>query len=1050
MVRRALENPYLVVVGILAIILVGITVLFRLPADILPIFKTPTVQILTLYPGMPTETMERDITNRLERWTSQANGVAHQESKSLIGVSVVRDFFRPDIDPNTALSQVSSLATSDLYYLPPGTIPPMVMPYDPTASIPLALLTVSSDSMNETQLYDVAYFNIRNMLSGITGTIAPAVFGGRIRRILVYVDPNKLAARGLSPLDVVNGLHQWNTLIPTGDAKMGSTDYMIVTNGMVPKVAEINDFPLKIMNGAPVFVKDVGEAKDTYQIQTNVVHVNGRRQVYIPIYRQPGANTIEVVEGVKRALANIKSRIPSGIDLRVIFDQSIYVRRSLGSLEKEATLGAILAALMVLVFLGSLRYTVVVSLTIPLSILAALIGLYATGNTLNSMTLGGLALAVGRLVDDSIVVLENTVRHLRMGKPALEAARDAAEEVAMPVIVSTITTVVVLSPVVFLTGLGRFLFSPLALSVAFAMGASYVLAMTLIPAYSAHFLKPERQDAGAETRSRRDIFKVVSTKLEELQRSYEPWLEKALAHRRVVLGATAIIFALALSAYPFLGKELFPPIDAGQLTILVRAPSGTRIELSEDLASRVEAAVREIIPARELNSIVTNTGVLYDWPAAYTSNAGPMDTFLNVQLTEDHRTSAQEYVRRLRSTLPEKFPGLSFAYDTGGLLSAALNFGLPSPIDIQVIGNSLEEAQDIAGKVETEAREVPGTADVRIQQKLDYPVFDIDVNRVKAAYLGLTAEDVVKNVVTAINSSVNFLPAFWIDERNGNHYFLGAQYPEDEIRDLSTLENVPLTDPGPPGQKSQEPALVKNVASITRGVAPLEVEHQNITRVTDVYVNVDGRDTASVAGDIQQRLNRLNLPAGYSVVMRGEIQSMRESFGGLGFGLLMAVALVYLVMVAQFRSFVDPFIVLFAVPLGLVGVIATLLLTGTTVNIQSYIGTIFIVGIAVTDSVLLVEYANRLRARGTPIYQAVVQARSIRMRPILMTTFAAAMGLAPMAFRFGTGAEANVPLARAVVGGLLASTFFGLFVVPALYLMLKEGKEESPGAPKNV
>ncbi len=471
MVRRALGNPYLVIVGVLAILLLGITVLFRLPADILPIFKTPAVQILTLYPGMPTETMERDITNRLERWTSQANGVAHQESKSLIGVSVVRDFFRPDIDPSTALSQVSSLASSDLYYLPPGTIPPMVMPYDPTASIPLALLTVSSDTINETQLYDVAYFNIRNMLSGITGTIAPAVFGGRIRRILVYVDPNKLAARGLSPLDVVNGLRQWNTLIPTGDAKMGTTDYMIVTNGMVPKVDEINDFPLKIVNGAPVFVKDVGYAKDTYQIQTNVVHVNERRQVYIPIYRQPGANTIEVVEGVKRALANIKSRIPSGIDLRVIFDQSLYVRRSLGSLEKEAMLGAVLAGLMVLVFLGSARFTVVVTLTIPLSILAALIGLYATGNTLNSMTLGGLALAVGRLVDDSIVVLENTVRHLRMGKPALDAAREAAEEVAMPVIVSTITTVVVLSPVVFLTGLGRFLFSPLALSVAFAMGA---------------------------------------------------------------------------------------------------------------------------------------------------------------------------------------------------------------------------------------------------------------------------------------------------------------------------------------------------------------------------------------------------------------------------------------------------------------------------------------------------------------------------------------------------------------------------------------------------
>src|SRR6516225_4673601 len=694
MVRRALQNPYLVIVGMLAVVLLGITVLFRIPADILPIFNTPAVQILTLYPGMPTTTMERDITNRLERWTSQANGVALQESKSLLGVSVVRDYFRPDIDPNTALSQVSSLASSDLYYLPPGTIPPMVMPYDPTASIPLALVTVSSPTINETQLYDVAYFNTRNMLSGITGVIAPAVFGGRIRRIYVYVDPYKLAARNLSALDVVNGLRQWNTLIPTGDAKLGATDYFIVTSGMVPKVDAINDFPLKIVNGAPVFVKDIGYAKDTYQIQTNVVHVNGRRQVYIPIYRQPGANTIEVVEALKRALPTILSRISSGIDLRVIFDQSIYVRRSLESLEKEVMLGAILAAM---------------------------IGLYATGNTLNGMTLGGLALVVGRLVDDSIVVLENTVRHLRMGKAPSVAAKDAAEEVARPVIISTITTAVVFFPVVFLTGLGRFLFSPLALSVVFAIAASYVLAMTLIPAYGAHFLRPEKE---VESPTATGIFSALAAKVEGLKDAYESGVRKALDRRRLLLAGAGLAFVMALGLYLLLGKHLFPPIDAGQFTILIRAPSGTRIELSEDLASGVEAAVRKIIPQQEINTIVTNTGVLYDWPAAYTPNAGPMDSFLNVQLSEAHHTSAQDYVNRLRQVLPQKFPGVSFAFDTGGLLSAALNYGLPSPIDVQVIGNSLEVGQNIAREVEARIREVRGTADVRIQQKLDYPVFN--------------------------------------------------------------------------------------------------------------------------------------------------------------------------------------------------------------------------------------------------------------------------------------------------------------------------------------
>ncbi len=1044
MVRTALRNPHVVVVLVLGILLLGVTVLFRLPADILPIFKTPAVQVLTLYPGMPTEIMERDITNRLERWTSQANGIAAQESKTLIGVSVVRDFFRPDIDPSTALSQVSSLAISDLYYLPPGTIPPMVMPYDPTASMPLALLTVSSRTMNETQLYDIAYFSIRNMLSGITGTIAPAVFGGRIRRILVYVDPGRLAARGLSPLDVVDGLRKWNTLTPTGDAKMGPTDYMIVTNGMVPKVEDIDNFPLRVVNGAPVFVKDVGTVKDTYQIQTNVVHVNGRREVYIPIYRQPGANTIQVVEGVKQALERIRSRVPAGIDFKIIFDQSIYVRRSLASLEKEALLGAVLAALMVLVFLGSARSTVVIFLTIPLSILAALISLYATGNTLNSMTLGGLALAVGRLVDDSIVVLENTIRHLRMGKAPLRAAQEAAEEVAMPVVVSTISTVVVFFPVMFLTGLGRFLFSPLALSVAFAMAASYILAMTLIPAYSVRFLHPEKEAEEAEA-NRLSVFAALAGKFEGVRERYEAWLKRALERRGLLLAAAGGTLALALAAYPFLGKELFPPIDAGQFTILIRAPSGTRIELSEELASGVETVVREVIPAPELDTIVTNSGVLYDWPAAYTPNAGPMDTFLNVQLAADHRTSAQEYASRLRQVLPERFPGANFAFDTGGLLSAALNFGLPSPIDVQVMGNNLEAAQQFAQQIKEQVGEVPGAVDVRIQQKLDYPVFRINVDRVKSAYLGLTQDDVVKNIVTAINSSVNFLPAFWIDEQSGNHYFLGAQYPEDAIRDLSTLENIPLTDPAPPGRAAQQPTLVKNLASISRGVAPLEVEHHNIGRVTDVYANVSGRDIASVAREIQKRLDRFQFPSGYQVVMRGEVQSMQESFAGLGLGLLMAVALVYLVMVAQFRSFLDPLIILFAVPLGMVGVIAVLLVTGTTVNVQSYIGTIFMVGIAVSNSVLLVEFANRLRAQGMPLEEAAVRAGGTRLRPILMTSLAAIVGLFPMAFQFGTGAEANVPLARAVIGGLSASTLLTLFAVPALYVVLKRGSEKTGG-----
>jgi len=657
-------------------------------------------------------------------------------------------------------------------------------------------------------------------------------------------------------------------------------------------------------------------------------------------------------------------------------------------------------------------------------------------------------------VDDSIVVLENTVRHLRMGKPPITAAREAAEEVAMPVIVSTVTTIVVFFPVVFLTGLGRFLFSPLALSVAFAMMTSYVLAMTLIPASSARFMRQEEQGLEDEAEKHTGRFAVLAKKLEGLKDEYEHWLRKALRRRKTVLVAAGMAFVIALVLYPLLGKELFPPIDAGQFTIRVRAVSGTRIELSEALASDVESVVREAIPNSEINTIVTNTGVLYDWPAAYTPNAGPMDSFLNVQLSATHHTSAQAYVRRLRGVLPQKFPGVSFSYDTGGLLSAALNYGLPSPIDIQVIGNSLDVAHTIAQDVETAVRQVRGTTDVRIQQKLDYPSLDVNVDRVKAAYLGLTQEDIVKNIVTATNSSVSFLPGFWIDEKNGNHYFLGAQFPEAIISNRSALENIPLADPGsasPRGvgdvSSARQPALLRNVASLSEGTTALEVDHHNIQRVTDIYANVDGRDIDSVANEIQRRLNTIRVPAGYQIVMRGEVQSMRESFAGLGFGFLMAVALVYLVMVAQFRSFLDPLIILFAVPLGVVGVVAILLLTGTTLNIQSYIGTIFMVGIAVSNSVLLVEFANRLRAQGIPIHEAVVQASGIRLRPILMTSLAAIVALLPMAFQIGTGAEANVPLARAVVGGLAASTLLTLFVVPALYLTLKtKAVGETPSA----
>jgi CzcA family heavy metal efflux pump len=1021
MVRLALRNPHAVVVFALAILIFGIAALDRIPADLLPLFRTPAVQILTFYPGMPAEIVERDITTRLERWTGQANGVARQESKSLIGVSIVKDYFRPDIDPNTAMSQVTSLAMSDLYYLPPGTIPPMVMPFDPTATIPLALITVSSPTFDETRLYDVAYFDLRNRLQGITGVIAPAVYGGKLRRILAYLDRDKLQARGLSPMDVVSAIKSQNLMIPTGNAKLGNLDYQILANSMVREVEQINDFPIRIDSERPVFVKDVARAEDASQIQTNVVRVNGRRQVYIPVYRQPGANTIQIVDGIKAALGPILERLPEGVNLDVVMDQSVYVREAIQTLIEEGIAGAVLAATMVLLFLGSVRSMAIVALSLPLAIVAASTGLYFTGQSLNTMTLGGLALAVGLLIDQTIVVLENVSRHLEMGKPRLQAALDGAREVETPVLIITLTIIAVFFPIVFLTGIGKLLFTPLALSVTLALVASYALAMSLVPSCASRFLSLRRQEGGGAGR------RPFEAWFDPVRESYGRLLSRALARKKAVLGAAALVFLGSLGLYPLIGTELFPAVDAGQLMIRVRAPSGTRVERTEEMVRQIEDVIRESVPPEDLQMVISNVGVLYDWPAAYTPNSGPMDAFVNLQLTPGRSKTAQEYAALLRKTLRERFPGLELAFDTGELMTAALNFGLPAPINIQVEGNRLEVAHGIALEIQRIVERVPGAVDVRIQQKLDYPQIELEVDRIKAAHLGLSQTDVVKNVVTTLNSSINFDPAFWIDHQNGNHYFIGAQYREEDIRSLETLMNVPITSRSQP-----EPVLLRNIASFGRATAPAEVNHLNITRVIDVFAGVEGRDIGSVARDIEIALEGLDIPDGYFVRMRGEVASMRESFGSLGFGLALAVMLAYLVMVVQFRSFLDPLIVMFAVPLGIVGVLWILFLTGTRWNIQSLTGVILMVGVVVAFSLLMVDFANRLRDEGRDRESAILEAARIRLRPILMTSLAASLGLFPMAFAGG----ANAPLARAVIGGVLASTVLTLLVVPVLYALL--------------
>jgi len=1031
MVKAALRNPHAVIVLALTILVIGLTAISKLSTDILPTFKTPAVQVVTFYPGMPAEVMEKDITTRLERWTGQSNGIARQEAKSMVGVSVVKDFFREDIDPNTAMSQVTSLAMSDLYYLPPGTIPPMVMPFDPTATIPLCLISVSSPQFDETKLYDVAYFDLRNRLQSITGVIAPAVYGGRLRRILAYVDPLKAQARGLSPLDVINAVRDFNVMIPTGDAKFGALDYQINANGMVPTVAELNDLPLVVGHGPTTYIHDVAKVEDSHQIQTNIVRVQGKRQVYIPIYRQPGANTIAVVEGIKAQLKPILERI-KGINLDVVMDQSVYVRQAIRNLVQEAGLGFLLAAGMVFIFLGSARPTVIVLIALPLAVLGALIGLYFTHETLNAMTLGGIAVVIGLLIDESIVVLENTARHLDLGVSPREAALVGASEVMRPLTIVTITISVVFFPIIFISGIGKFLFMPLAKSVVFAIWTSRLLASTLVPVCAARFFKRRV----TESRNKRENW------FDRVRASYSRALERALQWRWRVLGATAALFILSMLIFKLIGTELFPQSDAGQFSVKVRATTGLRVEKTEELIAQIEKAIGAVIPERERKMIISNIGILLDWPAAYTPNSGPQDTFVLLQLAEHHGRSSFSYVAELRKKLPQQFPGIEFNFDTGGMLSAALNGGLPSPINIQVEGNKLEVAHEIAEKIKRFAENVRGAVDVRIQQRLDAPQINIDTDRVKAAQVGLTQDEIVKNIVTALNSSTNFAPSFWIDEKNGNHYFIGAQYRENDIQSINTVLDIPVT-----GKKQPIPVALRTVAKFSRGTAYSEINHLNITRVTDIFVNVHGRDVGSVAGDIERyvvkiKSDRSQVPEGYAVQMRGEVKTMHESFKSLGFGFILAVVLVYLVMIVQFRSFLDPFIVMFAVPLGLIGVALMLFLTHTFLSIQSMMGIIMMVGIVVSFSVLMVDFANRSlveaaeKNEGKTARDAITEAAAIRLRPILMTGLAAILGLTPMALFGG----ANIPLARAVVGGILAALALVLFVVPVLYVLFKREK----------
>jgi multidrug efflux pump subunit AcrB len=1080
LIRFSLRNWYAVIVFVLTIIVIGGLILFggMIPVDILPVYRSPAVQVLTFNTGMPSTDVEKDITNRMERWSGQTAGMRRQESRSIVGCSIVRNYYRDDVDLNGALSQVNSLVTGAIPYLPPGTLPPVTLPFDPTGTTPVCLVALDSGGKEpESILYDVGRYEVRNYVMAVPGAVAPVVYGGKVRAVMIYMNREQMQSQNLSPHDLLRAIEKANVFLPTGSVKIGDTDYQYGSNALIEDIVRMGDIPIKSENGKVVFLKAVATPKDSSLIQTNVVRVNGQRQVYIPVYRQQGASTLSVVNRLRDSIQDTQSKLShSDIDLKVVMDQSVYVQHAIASLAEEGVLGAILCSLVILLFLGEWRMTFIAILTIPIAVLAAIIGLWATGNTINVMTLAGLSLAIGPLVDSAIICLENTHRHLGLGARRKEAAFFGASEVAMPELVANCCTLLVLAPLALMPGMGTFLFRPMALAVAFAMVTAYLLSRSFVPALCALFLKPHAQPHAihGEDRAHRSAHEIDLPRgpLGRLFARWEAlinlgiagyvWLLGKVMRRRLltVLAAAGLLFVVAALGWQ-LRREFFPEVDAGAFEVYVRAPTGTRIEDTESRIMQVEQAVRDRL-GEDLETIISEIGVVADWSAAYTPNSGPMDTVVKVQLKHDRQHSAQEYVQMLREefTADPAFGDLEFAFDAGGMIRSAMNEGKSTPLNIQITAKDLAKAHQVAEALQEEVRKIDGVVDCRILQRLDYPQYVVDVDRAKAADVGLTQLDVMENLIATLNSSIQYnKKIIWIDPVSRNLYFVGVQYPEEEISSLETLYDVVITSTA---QKKAVP--LRNVATIRRTNVPAEVTHSTLQPTIDLTMGVQGRDLGHVADDVAAVVAKFGEPRGSGewapydptskeekllegskIVLSGEYARMQDTFRNLGLGLILASLLVYFLMVALFRSWLTPLVIMSAVPVGLIGVVTMLFVTGTALNVQSLLGVIFMVGIVVSNTVLLVDFAQNLRrSEGLAPTEAIQKAASIRVRPVIMTALAAFFALVPMSLGLARGSEANVPLGRAVIGGLLAGLVTTLLVVPALYSLVVRDRKTPP------
>jgi hydrophobic/amphiphilic exporter-1 (mainly G- bacteria), HAE1 family len=1052
MPKFALAYPYFIIMLCLVVAVVGITTVVRMPVDLFPEIDIPVVVVATFYAGMPPQQIEADITNTFERFFTLGSNIDHIESRSLTGVSLIKIFFQPGTDPNAALSNIANLAMADLRRLPPGTLPPVVLKFD-ASSLPVCLLTLKGRGLNETQLKDLAQFQVRNQVANVPGASVPQPFGGTYRQIQVFVDPVKLEAHQLSLMDVVEAINKSNLILPAGDVRIGNRDYNIYANSQVPDPQDINRIPLKSVGLGSVMVADVGQAQDAGAIQTNIVRIDGQKSVCIPILKQGGdSNTIAIVDGVKDAISHLVD-IPDALRTAVAFDQSIFVKTALKNLLKEGGIGLALTGLMILLFLGSPRATLAVLLSIPLSALTCFLVMDGMGGSINTMLLGGLALAFSRLIDDSVVVLENIFRFMENGAPPREAAEKGGMEVALAVLAATSTTSIVFFPVTFFYGVSRYLFTDLALGVVLSIFASYIFAMTVVPLYCAYFIRlkghggghgsghSEESHEGSEGVLGR-VVRGFNRLFHQLLRVYEVWVTRALERpgRTALLILGGIVLAVAL-IFPFVGRAYFPRTDPGQFVINVKAPSGTRLEVSDKYIARVEEDIRSVIPKSELEMIVSNIGITPDLSAIYTTNAGMHTAFVQVNLKEDHQVGSYEYMEGVRRKLANDLPELSTYFQAGGLVDSVVNQGLPAPLDIQVSDNDLGEGYGIARKVALQLKGSKRVSDVLIPQDIDYPGLELNINREQASLLGLSPKDVVDNVITALTSNGMIAPSYWVDPKSGNNYMLTVQYFNQKINSMTMTDfrNIPLR-----AARSAQYTPLQSVAKIEPINTPTEVDHYQIRRVIDVYVMPKSEDLSGVSGEVNEVLKGLTLPKNARVRVQGAVVGMKESFFRFGIGLILSVMLVYLILMAQFRSFIDPFIILTAIPPGLAGVVAFLWMTHTTLNIMSLMGVIMMTGIVVSNSILIVEFSGILHDRGLELQKAVVEACKVRLRPILMTSLATLLGLAPMALGIEEGSEQYAPLARAVIGGLGVSVVVTVFLVPAVYLVIHGRREARP------